>query len=61
MSYKEVLDNIKKRDENDKNKEIGALKVATDAIVIDTTKMTIDEVTSKIAKLIKEKQNKLSY
>lgn len=56
MSYKEVLDNIKKRDENDKNKEIGALKVATDAIVIDTTKMTIDEVTSKIAKLIKEKQ-----
>lgn len=56
MSYKEVLDNIKKRDENDKNKEIGALKVATDAIVIDTTKMTIDEVTSRIAKLIKEKQ-----
>ena len=56
MSYDEILENIKKRDENDKNKEIGALKVATDAVVIDTTNMTIKEVVSKIEKIIKAKK-----
>lgn len=59
MSYEEILDNIKKRDENDKNKEIGALKVASDAVVIDTTKMSINEVAKKIEKIIKDKQKKL--
>ena len=55
MSYDEILENIKKRDENDKNKEIGALKVATDAVVIDTTNMTIEEVVKKVIEIIKEK------
>ena len=31
MSYVDIVENIKKRDENDKSKEIGALKVAHDA------------------------------
>jgi len=30
---------IKWRDNNDKNKELGALRIAEDAIVIDTTKL----------------------
>ena len=56
MSYEEILENIKKRDENDKHKEIGALKIADDAIVIDTTKMSISEVVKEIEKIIKKKQ-----
>lgn len=56
ISYENVLENLKFRDENDKNKEIGALKVAKDAIVIDTTNMTIDEEINKIIKQIKEKR-----
>ena len=52
-TYEEVLQNMKNRDENDKNKEFGALKVAEDAIVIDSTNMTIKQVTKKIVKLIK--------
>lgn len=59
MSYEEILDNIKKRDENDKNKEIGALKVATGATVIDTTNMSINQVTSKIEKIIRKKQKQI--
>jgi len=59
MSYEEILDNIKKRDENDKNKEIGALKVAHDAIVIDTTHMSIKEVSSEIEKVIRKKQKEI--
>ena len=53
MSYEEVLDNIKKRDENDKNKEIGALKVADGAIIVDTTSKTIEEVANEIENIIK--------
>lgn len=56
MSYNEILENIKKRDENDKNKEIGALKVAHDAVVIDTTYMNIQEVVAKIEEIVKKKQ-----
>ena len=52
MTYEEVIENIRKRDENDKAKEIGALKKAKDSIVIDTTKLTIEEVVEKIIEII---------
>lgn len=58
-TYEEVLSEMKKRDENDKNKEFGALKVADDAIVIDATNMTINEVVTKIIKIIKDKQKEI--
>ncbi len=58
-TYEQVLEEMKKRDEIDKNKEIGALKIADDAIVIDTTNLTQKQVVKKIKKLIKrEKQVK---
>ena len=55
VSFEEILENIKKRDENDKNKTIGALKVAKDAIVVDSTKLTIEEMTDEVEKIIKRK------
>ena len=55
MSYEEILENIKKRDENDKNKEIGALKKAEDAIIIDTTNLTVEQVIQKVEQIIKQK------
>ena len=57
MSYEEVLKNIRKRDENDKHKEIGSLKLAPDSIIVDTTNMTIEEVTEKIIEIINQKRN----
>ena len=59
MSYEEVIENIKKRDENDKAKEIGALKKAEDSIVVDTTSLTIEEVVEKIIEIIRKKNNKM--
>lgn len=53
MTYQEVLENIKVRDENDKNKEIGALQIAKDAIVVDTTNLTVEEVAVRIEEIIK--------
>lgn len=55
MTYEEVYENIRKRDENDKAKEIGALKLAKDSIVVDTTSLSIDQVVEKIIEIIKQK------
>lgn len=59
MSYAEILENIKKRDENDKKKEIGALKVAHDAEVIDSTSMSIKEVVREISNIIEKKKKEI--
>lgn len=53
--FDEVKEQIKKRDYNDINREHNPLKKADDAIEIDTTGMTINEVTEKISNIIKEK------
>ena len=58
ISYEEVLENIRKRDKNDKEKEMGALKKAEDAVYIDTTNLTIDEVVKKVEDTINEKRGK---
>lgn len=55
QSYDEVLQAVKQRDYNDMNKPVGALKIADDAIVVDTTKMTIEEVKEKVKEIIFDK------
>ncbi len=55
MSYEEILQNIKMRDEIDKNKKMGALKQADDAIYVDSTCLSIEQVKDKIIEIIKEK------
>lgn len=52
VSYEEILENIKARDYNDMNKPVGALMHTDEQIYIDSTDMTIDEVVSKIRKII---------
>lgn len=55
MTYDEILQNIKMRDKNDMEKEIGALKQAEDAIYLDSTNLTIDQVKDRIVGIIKKK------
>lgn len=55
MSYEEVLENIKRRDKNDMEKEIGALKVASGATVIDTSNLTVKQEADCISKIIDKK------
>lgn len=56
MSYEEILENIKIRDKNDMEKKIGALKQAKDAIYIDSSNMTIEEVVNEIVNIINKKK-----
>ena len=51
-AYEEYLEDIRKRDENDRSKEFGALKRADDALYIDTSYLTIDEVCDKVVQKI---------
>ena len=51
-TYEEVLENVKMRDYNDMHKKVGALKKANDAIIIDSTSLTIDQVVENIKKLL---------
>lgn len=59
MTYEEVLESIKFRDKNDKEKEFGALKVAENAVVVDTTNMSIKQVEKKLVEIIDEKYSKM--
>lgn len=56
MTYEEVINNIKSRDYNDMNKKVGALKKADDAIVIDSSNLTIEQVTDIIKKEISKRR-----
>ena len=52
------LENIKDRDKRDSTRKISPLKKAEDAIYIDSSDMTIEEVVDKVITLIKEKYKK---
>jgi len=46
------LAEVQERDERDKNRAHSPLKPAKDALIIDTTNLTIDEVISKVMAII---------
>ena len=52
ITYEEVLKEIEERDYRDKTREISPLVVAKDAIVVDSSNMTIDEVIAKFLEII---------
>ncbi|MFO3719795.1 (d)CMP kinase [Staphylococcus felis] len=52
-TLEQLKQDISKRDEYDMNREISPLKKAQDAIEIDTTGLSIDDVTEKIVDLTK--------
>ena len=53
--YETILEDIKKRDYQDMNREHSPLKKADDAVEIDTSDMTIEEVVDAVMEIIKEK------
>lgn len=54
FSYDEILERLKIRDEVDSTREVAPLKVADDAVVINSTNMTINEIVEKISDLYNE-------
>ena len=51
----EIRQAILKRDQSDESRAVGPLKPANDAVIVDTTGLTIDEVVEKLVSIVKEK------
>ena len=58
VSYEEILENVKFRDYNDMTSLVAPLKKADDAILVDSTNLTIDEVADNIVNIVKQKLKK---
>ena len=54
-TYEEVLKSMKERQLLDTTRKIAPLKQAEDAVYVDTTNLTIEEVTEKVIEVISEK------
>lgn len=54
ITYEQVLEDIKQRDYNDMHRDIAPLKQAEDAVLLDTTGMTIEEVRNRLKAMISE-------
>lgn len=57
-SYEEIYNSLKARDENDKSREVGALKKVADAIEIDNTNLNIQETFDVMYKFVMDTINK---
>ena len=53
ITYQEVIDQLKKRDRLDSTRKISPLIRSKDAILIDTSKLTIEQQIEKIISFIK--------
>lgn len=57
MTLEDVLRDINQRDYNDTHRDIAPLKQADDAVLLDTTDMSFDEVVEAIITLAKERMS----
>ena len=58
LSLNEIIYEIQYRDKNDSSRELAPLRKAEDAIEIDTTNLTIEQVTDKIISYIRQAERK---
>ena len=56
VSFEEVLENMRKRDYDDIHKPISPLVQTDDAVLIDSTNLTIEEVFEKVLEIFKERE-----
>jgi cytidylate kinase len=56
LSYDEVLADLQWRDDNDANRAVDPLRVVDGATIVDTTGLTIEEVSERIAALVNESE-----
>ena len=56
VAYDEILSDMKERDYQDSHREIAPLRPASDAVLLDSTGLTLDEVVERIAALVEAKK-----
>ena len=56
ITFQDVLENLKERDIIDSSRDVAPLKVTSDAVVIDTTNISADDVVNKIIEFYKGRE-----
>jgi cytidylate kinase len=56
-SLQQIQKAIEERDKSDESRAVGPLKPAEDAIIVDTTTLTIEQVVEKLVAYVKEKES----
>jgi cytidylate kinase len=56
--FEKILNALKERDHRDKTRDVSPLVVPERAVVLDTTRMTPDEVLERLIQLVKERESK---
>ena len=56
-SYQEILNDLRERDYKDEHRTVAPLKPAKDAIILNTSNMTLDDTINKCFKIINNKLN----
>ncbi len=59
ISFDIILQQIKKRDKADSEREIAPLKPADDAVIIDSTRLSAERVVQEIVKLVNRQERKM--
>lgn len=54
-TYEQVLEDLKKRDDQDMNREVDPLRPTEDAVIVDSTEMNFEQVVEHILAIVKEK------
>ena len=57
QSFEETLADLNERDRRDSARDDSPLRIAEDAVVIDTTELSIDEVFARMLQVIRERQS----
>ena len=56
IDLEEIKNDVETRDKTDMTRKVAPLKKAKDAIAIDTTNMTVEEVTKKVLWIVKSQR-----
>ncbi len=56
-TYEQVLEELKKRDDQDMNRPVEPLRQAEDAVLVDSTHLSFDEVVEEILRIVEEKRH----
>lgn len=52
ITFQEVLNSMKERDQNDQNRVFNKMRIHSNALIIDSSNLTIDQVVDKIHQLV---------
>jgi len=56
-SYEKVLEDLKRRDEQDMNRPVEPLQQAEDAVLVDSTELSFDQVVQEVLRIVEEKRH----